>query len=122
MKDYQAMYEKAKKEETVKRLSPTRIKLSEGDVIVGEFRGRTLLESTKKGMPDFYVYVFNTDNGPVQFPISQAFDKTQGDDLKTGGVYALRHGGYQQLDEKRQMKVIEVDIIDESEVEDQEVV
>jgi len=122
MKDYEAMYESAKKSEKVRRLSPTRIKLAEGDTIVGEFRGRTLLESTKKGMPDFYVYVFDTNNGPVQFPISQAFDKTQGDDLKRGGVYALHHGGYMQLDEKRQVKIIEVDVIDESEVDDTETV
>lgn len=122
MKDYQAMYEKAQKDETVRRLSPNRIKFEEGMVIVGEYRGRTLLESTKKGMPDFYVYVFDTNDGPVQFPISQAFDKTQGEDLKVGGVYALRHGGYQKLDEKRQMKVVEVDIIDESEAADLETV
>jgi hypothetical protein len=120
MKDYQAMYEKAQKDETVRRLSPRRIKFEEDNVIVGEFRGRTLLESTKKNMPDFYVYVFETNDGPVQFPISQAFDKTQGEDLRKGGVYALHHGGYQKLDEKRQVKIIDVDIIEEPPDDDTE--
>lgn len=120
MKDYQKMYEEAKKGEKIRRLSPRRIKFEEGDTIVGEYRGRTQLESKKKGMPDFFVYVFDTDDGPIQFPISQAFDKTQGEDLKHGGVYALHHGGYQPLDEDRRMKVIDVDVIFEPEIDKSE--
>lgn len=119
-KSFQEQYEAAKKAETVRRLSPRRIKFEEGDVVVGEYRGRTELESTKKGMPNFFVYTFFTDDGPVQFPVSQSFDKTQGGDLVREGVYALHHGGYQKLDEKRQVKIVDVDIISEPETGDVE--
>lgn len=120
MKDYNKMYETAQKGENLHRLTPRRIKFNEGDLIVGEYQGRTELESTKKGMPNFFVYVFDTDDGPVQFPISQAFDKQDGERLVRGGIYALKHGGYQALDEKRRVKIVDVDVIEEPEAGEEE--
>ena len=55
----------AEKAGSLNRLSTKQLKLDEGDKIVGKYLGRELVTSTKKGLPDYFRYSFDLDDGPV---------------------------------------------------------
>jgi len=111
--DYDAMYEEVKKSGKVRHMAPRQIKFKEGDVIVGKFVERELLKSKDPKMPDFYVYTFERSEETVRFPISGAYDKSDGANLKVGGVYALEYLGMLDLGKGKQFKEVDTIIITE---------
>lgn len=111
--DYDKMYEDVKKSGKVRHMAPRQIKFKQGDVIVGKFLGRELLKSKDSKMPDFYVYTFERSEETVRFPISGAYDKSDGANLKEGGVYALEYLGMLDLGKGKQFKEVDTIIITE---------
>ena len=111
--DYDKMYEDVKKSGKVRHMAPRQIKFKEGDVIVGKFLSRELLKSKDPKMPDFYVYTFERSEETVRFPISGAYDKSDGANLKEGGVYALEYLGMLDLGKGKQFKEVDTIIITE---------
>jgi len=111
--DYDKMYEEVKKSGKVRHMAPRQIKFNKGDIIVGQFLGRELLKSKDPKMPDFYVYTFERSEETVRFPISGAYDKSDGANLKVGGVYALEYLGMLDLGKGKQFKEVDTIIITE---------
>ena len=111
--DYDKMYEEAKAAGNLHHMAPRQIKFKEGDVICGKFLERELLKSKDSKMPDFYVYTFERNDETVRFPISGAYDKSDGANLKEGGVYALEYLGMLDLGKVKQFKEVDTIIISE---------
>jgi len=111
--DYDKMYEEAKASGNLHHMTPRQIKFNKGDVICGKFLNRELLKSKDPKMPDFYVYTFERKDETVRFPISGAYDKSDGSLLKEGGVYALEYLEMHQLGPKKQWKEVDTIIISE---------
>lgn len=105
---YKDDYEAAKKAGTAERMTPNQVVFKEGDTFVGKFLTRDLIKSTKKDLPDFYRYTFNSDEGPATVLFSQAFDSGPGAELQKGGVYAFEHKGKIQISGNRSFNKIDV--------------
>jgi len=90
---YAEQAEKAEKAGEVVRLTSSFYKLVEGEVLIGKFISRTLINSKDKKLPDYYRYQIDTDEGPLDVLLSGAFDRDYGGSLKPGGVYRFTHKG-----------------------------
>lgn len=105
---YNDDFEAAKKSGTAERMTPNQVIFKEGDTFCGKFLSRDLIKSTKKDLPDFYRYTFDTDDGPATVLFSQAFDSGPGAQLLKGGVYAFEHQGKIQISGNRSFNKIDV--------------
>lgn len=114
MTNYDELYKKALDDGTLVHLEPQRVKLEEGNIIIGRFLGRDLCPTKKRKMPDYYLYNLETNTGAVRFPVSQAFDKGPGAKLEEGKIYALEYIGMQKISGGRQFKNIECTEIPEN--------
>lgn len=88
---YQEQYDQAKAAGELHQMEPSMLKFEEGMLIIGEFVERTLVESKDKKMENSYRYLFESDDGPISFFVSGAFDKRQGTQLEVGVVYAIEY-------------------------------
>ena len=111
--DYEKQYEELKASGKARHMAPRQLKFKEGDVIVGKFLEREQLKSKDPKMPDFYVYTFERNEETVRFPVSGAYDKGDGANLKEGGVYALEYLGMLDLGKGKQFKEVDTIIISE---------
>jgi len=94
----------AEKAGSLNRLSTKQLKLDPSDKIVGRYLGRELVTSVKKGLPDYFRYSFDLDDGPVNVLMSQAFDNHDGARLETGRVYSIEYIGMMKISGGRQFK------------------
>jgi len=117
---YAEQAEKAVKAGSVERLTTEIYKFVEGNILIGKFINREIVKSTKKNLPDFYRYYFDTDDGPVSVLFAQAFDNDTGAKLKGGCVYQLTHKGKIDISGGRQFKQIETLLISEAEEHEEE--
>lgn len=90
MSSYRDMAEKAMNAGKAKQVTARQVKLKIGDEIVGLYRGRTFHKSKQRKLPDFYVYHFDTDDGPADVLFSNAFDGNAGASLREGKVYWIK--------------------------------
>lgn len=67
----------------------------EGKELVGKFISRHAVPSGLGG-GDFYLYLFDTDEGRVQFALGAGVDQSVGADLKPDGLYSIQYGGKQR--------------------------
>jgi hypothetical protein len=102
--DYEKLYEEAKASGTARRVSPEKITFAKGSKVIGKYISRQLIKSSKEGLPDFYIYTFDTNMGPVCFPISGAYDKDTGGKLQEGALYVLENKGTRQISGNRKFK------------------
>lgn len=118
--NYQEALAKAKEAGMTNRLSSNRLDLAVGDEIVGAFKDRTLIKSTKKGYDDSYRYAFDLDSGPADIFFSGAFDKSVGADLHEGRVYHISYDEKVDIGDSKTFKkyTVEEIILSESEPEE----
>ncbi len=90
---------------TAERLTVERWKWDQGVELDGVYMGRKLVKSTKKELPDFYDYLFQTDDGPYSVLFSTAFDKTTGEKLVERHLYSVTYKGKVNLSKGRTMHV-----------------
>jgi len=95
----------AEKAGTVNRVTTERWKWVPDKELLGIFTGRESVKSTKKDMPDFYTYDFETDDGPVNVLFSTAFDKDAGARLVERELYSVLYKGKIDLPKNRTMHV-----------------
>jgi len=105
LKDFATAAEKAG---TVERVTKERLKWTDSMEMLGVFTNRELIKSTKKDLPDFFTYDFETDDGPVNCVFSGAFDKDAGSRLEKGNLYSILYKGKIQLPKNRTMHVFVV--------------
>ena len=109
--NYQEALEKAKAAGMTNRLSSNRLDLAVGDEIVGAFKERVLIKSTKKGYDDSYRYAFDLDSGPADLFFSGKFDETVGADLHADHVYHIRYDEKVDIGESKTFKKYTVEEI-----------
>jgi len=117
MSYYEELAERMEKEGKVERLSVQMAKLEIGKPLIGRFLGREEVKSTKRNMPNWYRYTFDTTEGPKSFPLSGNFDRTTGEKLEIGKVYKITLKGKVDLSGGRTFKVFDTLAIQEPEEE-----
>ena len=108
MGSYQEMAEGAIESGSAENLTPHQMKLTEGERLIGEYVSREEKESKKEDLPDFYVYDFLTDEGPVNALFTQHFDQNMGEVLESGVVYMITYKEKIKLDKTRSFVRYEV--------------
>jgi len=101
MSSYKEMAQQAMESGTGKQITERQAKLAEGEELIGLYKGRDLVNSKDKKMPDFFRYHFETDDGPAAYLFSQSFDKTTGAQLREGKVYYIKLEGQRKLSGNR---------------------
>lgn len=120
MSSYRDMAKEAMEQGTGKQITERQCKLAEGDELVGLFKGRDLIKSKDKKMPDFFRYHFDTDDGPAAYLFSQSFDHTSGAQLREGKVYYVKLNGQRKLSGNRKFNDYTVILINPS-ADDEEI-
>jgi hypothetical protein len=90
---YKEQFEAARKAGNVEGLMAATYKWIEGDTLIGRYLGRTFIESSREGMPGFFRYTFETDEGTVECVMSGSFDEKAESLLDVGKVYAVTYKG-----------------------------
>jgi len=111
--DYDKLVADAVASGKARHMAPKQIKLVLGDRIAGKFLGRELITSKNSKMPDFFVYTFERTEETVRFPVSGAFDKGQGSQLKEGGIYGLEYREKMDIGGGKTFKDIDVIVVSE---------
>ena len=107
--NYSEQYAKAKETGQTKYVS-ARLHTWEIDKpLIGKYLESEEMKSTKKGLPDFKRYLFDTDEGHVVFLGSQAFDKSSGARLEQDHVYCITFRGKKKISEGRTYNVFDVE-------------
>ena len=105
----QDAYDVAKEEGRAKHLSEVLHTFVKGEIFLFAYKDREEQKSKKKGWPNYFVYHGENDDGAVCFFGGQAFDKTSGEKMKPGFVYAITFHGKKDLSEGRKMNIYVVD-------------
>ncbi len=97
MQTYKEMYDKAKKEKSLKQLTPEYKEWKEpDDMVIGAFISKGTVESSAGG-GQYFQYVFETDEGNVKFHMGRASDNDIGAVLVPGVIYAITYQGKEEI-------------------------
>lgn len=81
----------------VDRVSTEQYVWKEGDQLIGEYLGCEMQKSTTKKMPDYYLYDWDTDDGPVRVLMSGYFDRSVRAKLVVGQLYMIEYKGKRDI-------------------------
>lgn len=105
----------AREKGRTKRLTSVPFKWEEGKSLVGRYLGLEVIKSSKKDMPDFNQYKWDTDDGPVTCIMSGAFDAKVDQLLDEGGIYSVTYKGKIQISKGHTFKVFDVELVSDGE-------
>lgn len=109
MSTYKEMYAKAKKEESLKQLTPVYQEWKKPeDQVIGAFISKGTVESSAGG-GQYYQYVFETDEGNVKFHMGRASDNDVGAVLVPGVIYAITFLGKEEISGGRRVNKFNVE-------------
>lgn len=95
--NYEKLAAVAFKDGKTENLTPTYVEWkTAGQVIVGEYRNKAEVDSTKnKGT--YFQYMFQTDNGLIKFHLGKATDGEAGCTFEPGNIYHIEYQGQLKL-------------------------